>query len=335
MINRQSSYVTSLRLGMLPLIALLASCAAEPEDVGDDARDLGASASAQVGAATPAAAAPSAASSEVACNASDRGPEPKAITGLGIGAKPSGSFEVVVESDPTIADQTIFRPATLGSIEHPILAWGNGGCMKNNSGFSEFLIQLAAQGLVVIADGKPGGTGSSSQDGSQLLKGISWAERENERPCSKYYHKLNVKKIAVSGQSCGGLMAINVSGDKRVTTSMPMNSGLMSRNRALYGALHAPMAIINGGPSDIAYANGKADFEAINNIPIMMANLPVGHGGTYRQDNGGEMTKVAIGWLRWHLFDDLGATGKGMFVGPSCGLCSGTQWDIQWKKKPE
>ena len=335
MSNRQIPYVKSLRRGTLPLLALLASCAGESQDAVDDERDLGSTVSAQVRGAASDAGSLSASPPEVACNASDRGPEAKAITGLGTGAKPAGSFEVVVESDPGISDQTIFRPATLGSIKHPILAWGNGGCMKSNSGFAEFLIQLAAQGIVVIADGKPGGSGSSNQDGSQLLKGISWAEKENERPCSKYYHKLDIKKIAVSGQSCGGLMALNVSGDKRITTSMPMNSGLMSRNRTLYNALHAPMAIINGGPSDIAYANGKADFEAITNIPIMMANLPVGHGGTYRQDNGGEMAKVALGWLRWHLFDDLGATGKGMFIGPNCGLCSGTQWDIQWKKKPQ
>jgi hypothetical protein len=129
-------------------------------------------------------------------------------------------------------------------------------------------------------------------------------------------------------------MAINASKDKRVAASMPMNSGLMSRNATLYAALHAPMAIINGGSSDIAYANGNADFEAINTIPIMVANTPVGHGGTYREDNGGVMGKMAIAWLRWHLLGDQGTSGKGMFVGTSCGFCS-SEWDIKWKMKPQ
>lgn len=250
------------------------------------------------------------------------------------GTKPAGKFAVVVENDPTISDHTIFRPETLGEIQHPILAWGNGGCMKNIAQFTELLIQFAAQGIVVVADGKPGGSGNSAQDGKQLLKAIDWAEAESKRPCSKYYGKLDVTKIAVSGQSCGGLMALNVSGDKRITTSMPLNSGLFARNPNLYRTFHAPTAIINGGPNDIAYANGKADFDAITNIPIVFANLPVGHMGTYSQDNAGEIGKAAIGWLRWHLFDDQGATGKGMFVGSGCALCK-SPWTIQWKNTPQ
>jgi hypothetical protein len=253
----------------------------------------------------------------------------------GTGAKPVGQYQTAAESDPGLPDMTIYRPDPIGAIKHPVFAWGNGGCMRNTSGFAEFLLQIASQGILVIADGTPGGSGSSADTGAQLIKAIDWAEKENEQPCSKYYHKLDLTKVAVSGQSCGGLMAINASNDKRITTSMPMNSGLMSRKASLYAALHAPMAIINGGSSDIAYANGNADFEAINTIPIMVANTPVGHGGTYREDNGGEMGKAAVGWVRWHLLNDEGATGKGLFVGPSCGLCSGSTWEIKWKMEPK
>jgi hypothetical protein len=271
---------------------------------------------------------------DVACNPADKTPGATPVSGIGTGAKPAGMFATVVESDPGLAGYTIFRPEPLGMIKHPILTWGNGGCTKNVSGFSEFLLQLAAEGIVVIADGAPGASGSSADNGSQLIKAMDWIEKENERPCSTYYHKLDATKMGVSGQSCGGLMAINASGDKRVAVSMPMNSGLMSRNTALYAKLHAPMAIINGGSSDIAYANGNADFEAINSIPIMVANIPVGHGGTYREDNAGEMGKMAIAWLRWHLLGDQGASGKGMFIGTSCGFCS-SQWDLKWKMKPQ
>ena len=271
---------------------------------------------------------------DLPCDPADELPEATAINNIGMGSEPAGMFNTVVESDPGIADQTIFRPEPLGMIQHPVLAWGNGGCTKSNSGFAEFLLQLAAEGILVIADGTPGGSGSSAQDGAQLIKAIDWAEAENERPCSKYYHKLDMTKVAVSGQSCGGLMALNASDDERVAASMPMNSGLFARDQALYGALHAPMAIINGGPDDIAYANGNADFEAIDTIPLMLANIPVGHGGTYRQDNGGEMGKMAIAWARWHLLSDEGATGKGMFIGDSCGFCN-SEWEMMWKMKPQ
>jgi hypothetical protein len=56
----------------------------------------------------------------------------------------------------------------------------------------------------------------------------------------------------------------------------------------------------------------------------------VGHGGTYNQDNGGDFAKFAIAWFGWWLKDDLSSSGKGMFVGPNCGLCN-TYWDIQSK----
>jgi len=336
MTNRLRRYGLTSKLPPLLAVLLFTGCAAEMGEEESSADDP--TSAAELVTCGPDAGAPDAGAPDSgpdrACNPADKGPDAKPITGLGTGAKPTGPFEVVVETDPGIADMTVFRPQTIGSIKHPVLAWGNGGCMKNLSGFTELLIQLASQGIVVIADGKPNGSGSSPQNGSQLIKAIDWAEKENERPCSKYYHKLDLTKIAVSGQSCGGLMAINVSGDKRITTSMPMNSGLMARNQALYKSLHAPMAIINGGPSDIAYANGKADFEAISTIPVLMANIPVGHGGTYRQDNAGEMGKVATGWLRWHLLNDQGVTGKGMFIGGSCGLC-GSQWELLWKNKPQ
>jgi dienelactone hydrolase len=207
--------------------------------------------------------------------------------------------------------------------------------------FSEMLREMASHGILVVVDATIGGTGTTSTNGTAagLIKGMDWAEAENERPCSKYYHKLNTKKIATSGQSCGGMNAISAATDPRVAVAIPFNSGLFSRDTALYGKLHTPMAIIDSGPDDIAYANGKADFEAINNIPIMFANYEFNssfahNAGFTNQDNSGVFGVLAISWLNWWLFDDMGPTGKGYFVGDSCGVCS-TMWDIQWKMKPQ
>lgn len=37
-----------------------------------------------------------------------------------------------------------------------------------------------------------------------------------------------------------------------------------------------------GGEKDIAYNNGMDDFKRINHVPVFVANMDVGHGGTYR-----------------------------------------------------
>jgi hypothetical protein len=62
-------------------------------------------------------------------------------------------------------------------------------------------------------------------------------------------------------------------------------------------------------------------------VPVFYGVFPsVGHGGTYTESNGGEFGKAAVAWLKWQLMNDSRATGKGYFVGASCGLCSNSQW---------
>jgi hypothetical protein len=253
---------------------------------------------------------------------------------------PTGPYKPVMESDPGIATHTIIRPEPLGEIKHPILAWGEGGCRKsgNEAQNTNLFKEFASHGILIIADG-PAGTGASmaGQDGGPLLFALDWARKENARPCSKYYHKLAVDKVAVSGQSCGGIMAFDAAVDPKITTVFLYDSGLFSRDPTIYNALHAPMAIFNGGSQDIAYANGMADFNAIDKIPILFANPTKcssnAHVCTFFEPSAGQFGRAGVAWMRWHLLDDQGATGKGMFIGDKCGLC-GTDWTLQWKKAP-
>jgi hypothetical protein len=96
--------------------------------------------------------------------------------------------------------------------------------------------------------------------------------------------------------------------------------------------LHAPVVYINGGEKDIAYTNGVDDFAKIDKVPVAMANLDVGHGGTYSQPNGGEFGKVAVAWLKWQLKQD--ETAEKMFAGQDCGLCKDTEWKFEKKLIP-
>ena len=55
--------------------------------------------------------------------------------------------------------------------------------------------------------------------------------------------------------------------------------------------------------------------------------MPVGHGGTYLEPNGGAAASVAVSWLDWQLRGD--ATAERRFVGEDCGLCRDAQWTLQ------
>lgn len=280
---------------------------------------------------------------DVACNPADKTPDATPVMfaapseGAGL-STPTGMFKPVMESDPGIPTHTIIRPDPLGAIKHPIVAWGEGGCGKSgNIGmFSNLFMEFASHGALVIADGPATASGPTmaGTDAKPLLFAIDWATKENERPCSKYYHKLNVNKVGVSGQSCGGLMAEDAAVDPRITTAFPFDSGLFSRDQTLYDALHAPMAIFDGGSQDIAYSNGLADFMAITKVPMLFGNPTMctsnAHVCTFFAANAGEFGRAGVAWINWWLLDDMGPTGKGMFIGNNCGLCDTSKWTLQW-----
>ena len=277
------------------------------------------------------------------CDPKDKTPAPTAVN-TGFSGKPfTGAHEVVVETDPGISGVTIFRPKDLGpGKNYPIVAWGQGGCSKNGLDNREFQAEIASHGYLVFSDGAPNGTGSGSSGndlialGKPLLNYIHWAVKENGRACSQYYRSLDTTKTAAFGWSCGGLMAegAGASNDKYLSTFMLNNSGMREFNQSIIDAFKKPIMILLGGPGDMAYANGVKDYEAVKNVPAMLIDTDVGHGGTYSQDNGGSFAQVDLAWLNWWLKGDTGPTGKGYLVGANCGLCSDSKWIIKSKNMP-
>lgn len=278
------------------------------------------------------------------------------------GKPPSGPFAVVVEHDPGLATHTIYRPRELTMDEHPVLVWGEGGCAKNGLMFPEYLSEIASHGFVVIADGPPitrpaggpaaggggpppgdGGNGPPADrftmvNGTALVAAMDWLEAESKSRNSRFYGKVNVERIAAMGMSCGGLMSYGASNDPRVATVGIWNSGLFedARNAAIYAGIHGSVIIVTGGESDIAYANGKRDFEVMPaRIPTFYGVYPsVGHGGTYNQDNGGPFGVVGVAWLKWQLLGDASAAGRGYFAGDNCGICKDAGWQVGARSLP-
>lgn len=92
----------------------------------------------------------------------------------------------------------------------------------------------------------------------------------------------------------------------------------------------APILYILGGKEDIAYMNGMDDFGRISTVPAAVVNLPVGHGGTFNQANGGKAARISVDWLAWTLRGDQAAAAS--FRGPDCTLCKEPGVDIDRKK---
>jgi hypothetical protein len=184
----------------------------------------------------------------------------------------------------------------------------------------------AARGGGAPAGGRAGG--GINADGTPLTAAIDWLAREAADSTSRFYQKVDTTRVAAMGMSCGGLMAYNISTDPRVATVGIWNSGLLNPDEKIYNGLHSSVIIITGGESDIAYVNGKRDFETMPaRVPVFYGVYPsIGHGGTYNEDNGGAFGVAGVAWLKWQLLNDTSAQTKGMFVGTPCGLCSNAQW---------
>jgi len=259
----------------------------------------------------------------------------------------TGPYHSIMISEPSLPTHTVFRPSDVQAATKrgklPIIVWGNGACANSPWEHINFLSEVSSYGFMVVAIGPMPQEGERTRErstSSQLTDAINWAIAQNSDKASPYYGKLDVKRIAVAGMSCGGLQALETAPDARVTTTVICNSGILGNPGAgmpgmpplvkeQLSKIHTPTLYILGGEKDIAYANGMDDFNRINHVPVFVANMDVGHGGTYGKPHGGEFAKVATEWFRWQLKDDKEA-GK-MFTGNPCGLAKDPAWKVEKK----
>ncbi len=148
------------------------------------------------------------------------------------------------------------------------------------------------------------------EDAKDYLRALDWLESQTKDKSSEYYKAVNTSNVAAMGQSCGGAQAIILgsSGDKRIKTTMPLNSGVVPLGDSYWMVdkealkdIKKPMCYLCGGPTDIAYANTEDDYSRISHIPVVAAHYPVGHGGTYSEKNGGTFADMALLWLDLQL----------------------------------
>lgn len=262
----------------------------------------------------------------------------------------TGPYSAIMLTESTLPTHTVFRPKDLNNFKNknklPIIAWGNGACANSPWEHVNFLSEVASYGFLVVAIGpmpQEGEKGSGKSTSSQLTDAIDWAVAQNKDKKSPYYNKIDVSKIAVSGMSCGGLQTLEVASDPRVSTIVVCNSGIFNTpgngrsampnlTKENLTKIHTPTLYLLGGEKDIAYNNGMDDYKRINHVPVFMANMDVGHGGTYSQPHGGEFAKVATAWYQWQLKGDQKA-GK-LFTGEPAGLAQNPNWRFEKKNMP-
>lgn len=261
----------------------------------------------------------------------------------------TGPYSAVITEEPTLPGMTIYRPADLNSFggerKLPVLLWGNGACANTTFEHKNFLNEIASHGYIVIGIGRldqveeRGAPSKEPTSSRQLLGALDWIAAQNASASGAYAGKIDVAKVAAMGMSCGGLQAIEISADPRITTTVVCNSGVLPEPSKLKGMpalskdaltkYHGAVLYIMGGPSDIAYNNAMDDFSRVTHVPIVMTNLDVGHAGTYSRPHGGEFTPVALSWLDWQLKGASEASKA--FLDEESELRRDSKWSVQLK----
>ena len=272
-----------------------------------------------------------------------------------------GPYPAVMELDAGLPDHVIYRPADLSPFaggKLGVFAWGNGGCADDGASSRQHLAEIASYGYLVIAPGKwrsgpnakvareapraaPAGErlpppATSADD---VREGLDFALAENSRVGSRYAGLIDKQAVAVGGFSCGGLQAISLAADPRISTVVVQNSGIFNDASQSIGGMtvakdalktfHTPVLYLLGGPTDIAYPNGRDDVSRITHVPVAFVNLPFGHGGTYGRPMGGTAAGIVVDWLEWQLRHNAGAARS--FVGANCRLCVNPEATIELK----
>ena len=193
----------------------------------------------------------------------------------------SGPYPADWSTSSSLPNHTIYRPNTLPSQRLPIVAWSNGACSADGTRAANFLREIASHGFLVISNGNPGGSGSSTS--SWLTQSIDWAVAENSRPrapCTTA--STRARSASPAGRAAGwrptrspATRASPRPGSSAAACSTTPTTTSCRR-------LDHPIAYIIGGPSDIAYPNAIDDWGKLpSGLPAFMGNLNVGHGGTY------------------------------------------------------
>lgn len=239
----------------------------------------------------------------------------------------TGPYSTTVVSD-TGPDNMyyIYRPQTLSSNTHPIVAFCVGGG-SHPTAYAVLLTQLASHGVVVIA-----GTDPYQGDGSQASAGVNWLIGQNEISKSEYYQKLIPSRVLAFGHSTGGNGAMWASIKNSKITSLllyaPSLGGFYAPSANSADLLVPPFYISGSLDKAVPPDWVKTRYEETTKANAWYGeNTSQGHAGFSRNTDIQYYTRA---WVYTHLFNDAG-TARGCFYGPNWTFKNASGWSVKLK----
>jgi hypothetical protein len=140
-------------------------------------------------------------------------------TGTSTGTRPlSSTMKLATKMEtPGVAPYFhVWRPADLTAVpgKLPIVVWANGACNRNDQGFKPLFDKWSAGGYFVVSLTSGGGSSMTTQADQKAL--LEWVVGQADMAVGPYNGKLDLDKIVVGGNSCGGITSLGLAAaDKR------------------------------------------------------------------------------------------------------------------------
>lgn len=229
----------------------------------------------------------------------------------------TGPYYAAPTTDAGLSEYVIYRPINMQEAAQaegrlPILIFANGGCSNTSITHERVLTEIASHGYVIIAVGPMQDDLSDREitqtDGDAILAAMQWIIDKSVEEHNDFCGTVDIAKIGVAGQSCGGAQILSVASNPWIKTYLMFNSGMgdmemCGASTESLSKVHAPILYIVGDSIDVAYANAMIDYERYaDHQPVALANLiNGGHMGTFDSPNGGSFAQMALSWLDWQL----------------------------------
>ena len=262
----------------------------------------------------------------------------------GVTTRPAATSFDFSTTQVRIADEPVFnitRPEDLAAPGFllPVIVWANGGCFRSDFTWKPLFDRWAKAGFVVLS---LTGSGDENDIASMLTQTtktdhaalIDWVYAQNET--GEYAGKLDLERIIVAGNSCGGVTALEVAAeDDRLAAVFVLSgsSAIGSVNTNVMKAIEVPVGYIVGGSEDIAGANAAGDYDAMNDgVPAMIVNRNEGDHQTVSTDPmiAPFVAEIALNWMDLAVYGTKAAH-DALTSMTVCDSCKPGEWMLKQK----
>lgn len=225
----------------------------------------------------------------------------------------NGKFEVSYfeeKTDEVFKKYEVYYPTELETSNkvYPVVVFANGTGVVGSK-YKALFEHLASWGFVVI-----GNEDSESWSGKSSDMALAYILKENENPNSKFYHKIDLENIGISGHSQGGVAVFNAITEqehcaryKTAISISPTNEEQAISVKWHYDLtkINIPIFIVAGTKGDfetkmvLPYEKMVSMYEKINPPKARMRRIGCEHGEMLYSADG-----YVTAWFMWQLQGD-------------------------------